>query len=189
MNNPEQQDWYYVGHYGQLGPLTFEQLQELIRDGVVERDTYVWAGGMPSWVHAQALPILAPFFAETQQSPPPFTPGVPQQPTIPSAPQPFSPPAPTSGFMTHQFGSAPVVNYNSYMLAEPVSDKSRVVAGILNIILPGVGRMYLGHVAHGVIQLILTPCVGVGAIWALIDGILMLTGAVKYDGYGRRLKD
>lgn len=55
---------------------------------------------------------------------------------------------------------------------------------------PGVGRMYLGYWAQGVIQLVVTivTC-GVLWIWPFIDGILMLAGSVKLDGYGRRLED
>lgn len=68
------------------------------------------------------------------------------------------------------------------------SDRSRIAAGILNLVIPGVGRMYLGYMAHGVLQLILSLC-GVGYIWSIIDGIIILTGGVKLDGYGRRLMD
>jgi hypothetical protein len=40
--------------------------------------------------------------------------------------------------------------------------------------------------AHGFLQLITMPCV-VGVLWAWIDGIIMLCGGVKLDGYGRRM--
>src|SRR5579859_2938673 len=40
-------EWYYIGHYGQLGPLTREQIDELVTGGVISRDTYVWRAGMP----------------------------------------------------------------------------------------------------------------------------------------------
>ncbi|GAA3697256.1 TM2 domain-containing protein [Gordonia hankookensis] len=76
----------------------------------------------------------------------------------------------------------------------PFSDKSKVVAGLLQIFLGslGVGRFYLGDFQTGGIQLGLTVIgwitaiffvgflvlLGVG-IWALIDGIMMLTGSVR----------
>lgn len=66
------------------------------------------------------------------------------------------------------------------------SDKNRVLAGILNIVLPGLGRMYLGYSMIGVIQFVLI-FTGIGILWAFIDGLLMLTGNVKEDGYGREL--
>ena len=77
---------------------------------------------------------------------------------------------------------------------EPLSDKSKVVAGLLQIFLGslGVGRFYIGDSKTGGIQLALTivglilsvAVVGIFlvfgvAIWALVDGIMMLTGNVR----------
>lgn len=73
----------------------------------------------------------------------------------------------------------------------PYSDKSKVVAGLLNILLlsvglGGIGRIYLGHTGLGVAQLVLgwATC----GIWPLIDGIMMLVGKVN-DVQGRPLRD
>ncbi|KKK04943.1 MULTISPECIES: TM2 domain-containing protein [unclassified Micromonospora] len=72
-----------------------------------------------------------------------------------------------------------------------VSDKSKVVAGILQILLGGfgVGRFYMGDTKTGVIQLVVTivTC-GLGGIWGLIDGILILVNG-GVDGQGRPLRD
>jgi len=65
--------------------------------------------------------------------------------------------------------------------------KSRLAGGLLNIFIPGVGRMYLGYVGIGVAQLLLTLVFGIGALWSLIDGILILTGSVVCDGNGHPL--
>ena len=88
------------------------------------------------------------------------------------------------------------------MTGEPLSDKSKLAAGLLQIFLGqfGVGRFYLGDNKTAIIQLSLTivgyilAIVIVGifiilgvAIWALIDGIMMLTGSVR-DQYGRPLR-
>ncbi|WP_442934408.1 TM2 domain-containing protein [Micromonospora sp. CPCC 205546] len=72
-----------------------------------------------------------------------------------------------------------------------VSDKSKVVAGVLQIVLGtfGIGRFYMGDTKTGVIQLIvsLVTC-GIGGIWGFVDGILILiNGGV--DGQGRPLRD
>ena len=48
-------DWYYIGHYGQLGPLTREQIDELIDGGVIARDTFVWSTGMAEWQPADRI--------------------------------------------------------------------------------------------------------------------------------------
>jgi TM2 domain-containing membrane protein YozV len=68
----------------------------------------------------------------------------------------------------------------------PFSDKSKMVAGLLNIFLGGVGRLYTGHIGIGVAQLLLSWLCGVGFIWAWIDGIMMLMGKVP-DAQGRPL--
>ena len=68
--------------------------------------------------------------------------------------------------------------------------KSRVAAGLLNIFLPfGVGRFYLGYSSLGVGQLLVTifTC-GVGGLWSVIDGIMILTGNPATDAEGRQLQ-
>jgi TM2 domain-containing membrane protein YozV len=85
---------------------------------------------------------------------------------------------------------------------EPLSDKSSVAAGVLQLFLGlfGVGRLYIGSLPIGFIQLgltvfgIVTSIVVIGvfiifgvAIWAFIDAIMMFTGAVR-DGQGRKLR-
>jgi TM2 domain-containing membrane protein YozV len=75
----------------------------------------------------------------------------------------------------------------SYRYPVVPSDKSRNVAGTLQL-LPGFGRMYLGYGALGAMQFALAFCMGVGFAWSWIDGILILSGRVKLDGYGRTLE-
>lgn len=67
------------------------------------------------------------------------------------------------------------------------SERYRVVAGVLQIVFPfGVGRFYTGHTGIGVAQL-LTMFVGVGVVWSIIDGIIMLASG-GYDADGRPLR-
>ena len=73
----------------------------------------------------------------------------------------------------------------------PLSDKSKVTAGLLQILLGGfgVGRFYLGYTTIGVLQLVVSVVTcGIGAIWPLIDGIMILMGNVP-DTQGRKLRD
>lgn len=69
----------------------------------------------------------------------------------------------------------------------PYSDKSKIVAGVLQLCFGGlgVGRFYTGHITLGILQLI--TCGGLG-IWALIDAIMMFMGNVT-DAQGRPLRD
>jgi TM2 domain-containing membrane protein YozV len=80
------------------------------------------------------------------------------------------------------------------MTGEPYSDKSKIVAGLLQLLgivgLVGIGRIYFGQTGLGVAQLIvgIVTC-GIGAvIWGIIDAILMLTDKVR-DPQGRPLRD
>ena len=75
--------------------------------------------------------------------------------------------------------------YDPY--GRPYSDKSKIIAGILQLTLGGfgVGRFYLGNVGMGLAQLF--TCGGLG-VWSLVDGILLLTGNDHTDEHGRILR-
>lgn len=168
-------DWFYIGHYGQLGPLTFEQVEELVTGGVIARETYVWRHGMSDWQPAAMVGELGDAFAlVTPEIVPPPPPG----PRTPPTPVSLSAPLMT-------FGANPNLAQLTYGVVR--SDRSRAVAGVLQII-PGVGRMYLGYWAHGVLQLVFSMC-AFGILWSWIDGLIILAGGVKLDGYGRRLPE
>lgn len=183
-------DWYYIGHYGQLGPLTREQIDELIEGAVIERSTFVWKQGMSDWLSAGQVVELRDSFQKVPavSSPPPPPTPLP----MPPSPRPPTPPmmAPMSmagaGLASDTYPQTFGSHHPTYLTA--TSDRSRLVAGLLQFI-PGIGRIYLGYAAHGVLQLVLTPCLGLGWIWSVIDGVLILAGGVKLDGYGRRLPD
>ncbi|MGC9666922.1 TM2 domain-containing protein [Planosporangium sp. 12N6] len=73
----------------------------------------------------------------------------------------------------------------------PTSDKSKVVAGILQILLGsfGAGRFYTGHIGLAIGQIAVTwlTC-GFGYLWPLIDGILILVKGGT-DAQGRPLRE
>jgi TM2 domain-containing membrane protein YozV len=150
---------------------------------------------------------------------PPAQYGYPQQPTSgPSYGQPTSGPAygqPTSGAAYGPaYGQQPgqVVPYHQQQqpqagyqtpygypgaqpqfdrFGRPMSDKSKVVAGVLGIALGGfgAGRFYTGHTGIAVAQLIVTlvTC-GLGHFWGLVDGIMILVNGGT-DAQGRVLRD
>jgi TM2 domain-containing membrane protein YozV len=75
---------------------------------------------------------------------------------------------------------------------QPLSDKSKMVAGLLQIFLGGfgVGRFYTGHVGIACAQIgvnVIT-CFIAGSIWGLIDGIMILVNGGT-DAQGRKLRD
>jgi TM2 domain-containing membrane protein YozV len=73
----------------------------------------------------------------------------------------------------------------------PLSDKSKVVAGVLQIALGGfgVGRFYIGDNKTAILQIIVTvfTC-GIGHIWGIVDGVLILVNGGT-DAQGRILRD
>ncbi|MFJ9148033.1 TM2 domain-containing protein [Streptomyces sp. NPDC102270] len=136
---------------------------------------------------------------QEQQDPQPG----PQQPGYPPpGPQPGYPPPgyqqpgyPPPGFPPPGYYPPPPGTYTGDPNApygydpygRPYSDKSKVIAGILQLTLGGfgVGRFYLGNVGMGLAQLF--TCGGLG-VWSLIDGILLLTGNDHTDEQGRILR-
>jgi hypothetical protein len=69
----------------------------------------------------------------------------------------------------------------------PYSDRSKVVAGLLQVFLPfGIGRLYSGQIGIGIAQLMLSVFF-IGVLWAFVDGIIILAGRPT-DPYGRPLR-
>ena len=109
-----------------------------------------------------------------------------QQPQGPyGAGQP--PPPPYQG----QYAPNPYAPWGVDRFGRPLSDKSKLTAGLLGIFLGslGIGRFYLGYTTIGVLQLVVTIVTfGLGALWGFIDGIFILVGNVP-DPQGRTLRD
>ncbi|MGW3248715.1 TM2 domain-containing protein [Streptomyces sp. NPDC001070] len=69
----------------------------------------------------------------------------------------------------------------------PLSDKSKITAGLLQLFLGtlGIGRFYTGHTGMAIGQLL--TCGGLG-IWSFIDAILFFTSKDRTDAKGRILQ-
>lgn len=50
--------WYYGIAENRLGPVSVQQLQQLVASGQIGPQTLVWSDGMPQWVPANTLPFL-----------------------------------------------------------------------------------------------------------------------------------
>lgn len=141
----------------------------------------------PQWGHSQptsgpghgqpGFPVSGPVYPSEAGYPSPY-----QQPAHPVSGYPAYPAQPG-----HPAGFAP--QYDPY--GRPLSDKSKVVAGILGITLGGLGagRFYTGHTGIAVAQLIvsLATC-GLGTFWGVIDGVLLLINGGT-DAQGRVLRN
>jgi TM2 domain-containing membrane protein YozV len=85
------------------------------------------------------------------------------------------------------YGGDPNAPYGFDPYGRPYSNKSKIIAGVLQLLVGGVGagRWYTGHTGMAVAQLL--TCGGLG-IWALVDGILFLVKDDRTDAQGRPLR-
>jgi TM2 domain-containing membrane protein YozV len=136
----------------------------------------------------------------------PPSPYVPQQ--EPATYQPYPPP-PNTALQPYgqpprpvpDYSSQPAPVYSGPVYAGPVyayPQKSRMAAGLLGIFLGALGihNFYLGRTGIAVIQLLVTLLsLGILAtavwIWALIEGIMILSGSASFrtDARGIPLRD
>jgi hypothetical protein len=52
--------WYHLQGTDQRGPVGLDAIRDLVLDGTVGPETYVWADGMPDWLPAREVPALTP---------------------------------------------------------------------------------------------------------------------------------
>lgn len=85
---------------------------------------------------------------------------------------------------------ATVTHTNGTVQGQP-EQKSKLVAGLLGIFIGGLGihNFYLGYTTKAIIDIVLNIFCGIGAIWGLIEGIMILTGSVSVDANGVPLKE
>ncbi len=130
--------------------------------------------------------------------------GVPADPV--SSPAPPAPPMgnppppgyPPPGYPPPGYAGYPgypppgYAGYPGYPPYDPYA-KSRLTAGLLGIFLGGFGvhRFYLGYTTIGVLQILVTIATcGLGSIWGLIEGILIISGStITTDAEGRPLRE
>ena len=88
-------------------------------------------------------------------------------------------------------GAAVCTNCGVALNVVTADSKSKMTAGLLGIFLGGLGihNFYLGYTGKAIAQIVLSFCFGAGAIWGLIEGILILCGKINKDAKGNPLKD
>jgi TM2 domain-containing membrane protein YozV len=126
------------------------------------------------------------------QPPMPQPPGYSAKPPMPQQPQySAQPPMPQQPYYSAQ----PPMPQPGYGYPQ---SKSKIAAGLLGIFLGALGihRFYLGYTKIGIIQLVLAIVLsglGLGflALWGLIEGIMILAGAVYFqrDAHGVPLRN
>lgn len=170
----------------------------------------------PSWAGPDASSPVTPAPAPGPVPTPPVS-GTPVTaypvPTTPPVPAPPAPAAyyPPTGYPGYPYQPAPgyPAAYDP-TTGVPYSDKSKVAAGLLQLLLGfflaigGIGRLYAGNTTIGVVQLVMTGVAWISLIcgaflilpwvitfglwvWFWVDGIIMLAGR-PVDGQGRLLR-
>ena len=100
-----------------------------------------------------------------------YDPMVPQAPQPSYAVQQYAPGYPQPGAFVP--GQVVQTAYGTFV----VGNKSKLVAGVLGLVLGGfgVGQFYRGNIGLGVLQIVVTliSC-GIGVLWGFIEGIVVL---------------
>jgi TM2 domain-containing membrane protein YozV len=104
------------------------------------------------------------------------------------------PPHGQNPYAQPQYGQAPYGQPGQPYYAGYPEQKSRLIGGLLGILLGGLGihRFYLGYVGIGILQIVVTIVTfGLGAIWGFVEGIMILVGAEMFrrDAKGVPLKE
>lgn len=158
------QYWYLLINNSQVGPLTIDE----VRSSLITPETMVWHEGMPQWLPAGQVPELAHLFTAGCSS----NGGT------------ATPPPPHNAYGSQGYGAQGYGQQQSYY-GQPgnnyyvsPSGKDKTVAGILAILLGGLGAQYfyLGRIGAGLLSILLSfiTC-GIWQVLMLVQGILMLT--------------
>lgn len=169
--------WQMKGADGQTyGPVPRSELDQWCREGRLVASTQVLRAGGSQW---QWATDLYPHLTQSTSSHPGGN------------SSPFGRPGAIPTYSPYG-GHVSPYSPGGYAGGIPMSDKSKVAAGLLGIFLGayGVHRFYLGDVSTGFLQILVTivTC-GIGGIWGFIEGIMILTGSIDRDALGRKLRD
>ncbi len=156
-------NWFISINGEQKGPYPTDQLRQLIADGFVPRDAFVWRDGMAQW-----LPLSQVNIAD--EGGPAVAPTVPQYRNTISDQQDMS--------------NGTTIMSNT-MTSTSASEKRILPAFLLCFLLGflGVHRFYVGKIGTGILQLITFGGLG---IWALIDLIYIIVGGFT-DKQGNKI--
>lgn len=160
--------WYYGKNKKPVGPISFEELQDLANEGEIGHDTLVWSESLPVWVKASEIASLV--VSATASVEPPEPPEMPLRTA-----HPMVQPAPAGPVAVFAPSPAPYVPARTSGLA--------VASLVLSLLwLAGFGSLLaiiFGGVAVGQIGKSSGLLTGKGMAWAgVILGILGLTPLV-----------
>ena len=119
VTSSDQREFYYEISGEREGPMSFSELQTLVQQGVVTKQTQVWHDGLEDWTPASTIDELAVIFPVPKKTPPPLLKTAPP-PVIAELSQTANDPVPTAGF---QIQTEPVsVPHDGEQLAQKSSN-------------------------------------------------------------------
>jgi len=58
--DPRPARWFHLVGGARTGPVALDEMRELVLEGSLEPDSWVWADGMPDWMRVSDVPALVP---------------------------------------------------------------------------------------------------------------------------------
>lgn len=52
--------WFHLEGTERRGPVGIEDMREMVLEGTLAPESWVWADGMPDWLHVRDVPALVP---------------------------------------------------------------------------------------------------------------------------------
>ncbi|WP_437206320.1 GYF domain-containing protein [Planctomicrobium sp. SH664] len=181
---PSGEEWFYAQDHQQSGPVSRAQIQLLIDEGTLSGDTLVWKEGYPEWIRAGSI-------FEVDRSPLP--PQVPSKNRSVAARDQSSLQAQSVKFCTscglqihlmstvcprcrsaQPVAMVPTMQSSTFIVKPHRERKDKVVAGLLALLLGGMGahHFYLGNVGLGLVYLLF--------VWTFIPALVSLVEGIRY---------
>ena len=155
----------------EYGPISYEQVQNWIREGRANAQTMIHTDSNPKWIPLGQCPEFASILGRALMSNPNINHG--------------------DGVPPQQNVYQPITGQGTPVAHHP-NAKSKIVAGVLGLMFPGLGihRFYLGYIGIGIAQIFAIFACGAGVLWGFIEGILILCGStITADADGIPLRD
>lgn len=156
--HPLDKRWFAHVDGQNYGPYSGHDIKRMVeKEQIVDSDFLCPEGGN-AWVQAKNDPLLGALFRSRVQSPPQS-----------------APITGNSGTVVQVTNQIPNLAQAALLLNGPAAPKSPGIALLLSLLIPGVGQMYNGQVAKGILMLIgciLAWLVFLGWIiwiWAMVD--------------------